>query len=147
MMGSAGCQTPAMMGLVGCHTPGMMGFSWMPDAWHDGVSWMPHACHDGVSWMPDAWYDWVRGIGWVNLAGVKAKGLGESVFLCLLCQTPGMMGSVGCQTPGMMRSVLGPVWPGVSTLRPGETASLICSFCLCVAVCKLVKADPSLRYT
>ena len=37
--------------------------------------------------------------------------------------------------------------PGVSMLWLGEVESLICSFFLSVAACKLVWADPSLRYT
>ena len=38
-------------------------------------------------------------------------------------------------------------WPGVSILRLGEVESWICNFCLSVAACKIVWADPSLRYT
>ena len=37
--------------------------------------------------------------------------------------------------------------PGVSILRLGEVESSICSFYLSVAACKIVFADPSLRYT
>ena len=38
-------------------------------------------------------------------------------------------------------------WPGVSILWLGEIASLVCYFCLSVAACTCVWADPSLRYT
>ena len=37
--------------------------------------------------------------------------------------------------------------PGVSILWLGEMESLICNFYLSVAACKIVSADPSLRYT
>ena len=37
--------------------------------------------------------------------------------------------------------------PGVSILWLGEVESLICSFYLSVAARKIVRADPSLRYT
>ena len=37
-------------------------------------------------------------------------------------------------------------WPGVSILWLGETESLIGNFCLSVAACAVVWADPSLRY-
>ena len=38
-------------------------------------------------------------------------------------------------------------WPGVSILWLGKVESLICNFYLSVAACKIVCADPSLRYT
>ena len=38
-------------------------------------------------------------------------------------------------------------WPDVSILRLGEVESWICNFYLSVAACKIVWADPSLRYT
>ena len=38
-------------------------------------------------------------------------------------------------------------WPGISILWLGEVDSLNCNFYLSVAVCKIVGADPSLRYT
>ena len=38
-------------------------------------------------------------------------------------------------------------WPGVSILWLGEMESLVCNFYLSVAACKIVWADPSLRYT
>ena len=37
--------------------------------------------------------------------------------------------------------------PGVSALWLGEVETLICNFYLSVAACKIVWADPSLRYT
>ena len=49
------------------------------------------------------------------------------------------------QVPGSVGSVTG--WPGVSVLWKGEMESLICSFYLSVAACKIVWADVSLRYT
>ena len=38
-------------------------------------------------------------------------------------------------------------WPDVSILYLGEIESLICNFCLNAAVCAIIRADPSLRYT
>ena len=38
-------------------------------------------------------------------------------------------------------------WPSVSILWLGEVESWICNFYLSVAACKIVWADPSLRYT
>ena len=38
-------------------------------------------------------------------------------------------------------------WLGVSILWLGVMECLICNFCLGVAACKIVWADPSLRYT
>ena len=53
-----------------------------------------------------------------------------------------------CQAPGVIGSVLGLVGqPGVSILWLGEMDRLTCNFYLSVAACKIVWADPSLRYT
>ena len=41
----------------------------------------------------------------------------------------------------------GTAWPGVSILWLGEMESLVCNFYLSVTACKIVWADPSLRYT
>ena len=49
-----------------------------------------------------------------------------------------------CQAPGGLGSALGLVGP-VSVYC--EVESLICNFCLSVAARKIVRADPSLRYT
>ena len=38
-------------------------------------------------------------------------------------------------------------WSGVSILWLGETVSLICSYYISVAACKIFYADPSLRYS
>ena len=38
-------------------------------------------------------------------------------------------------------------WPSVRILWLGEMESWICNFYLSVAACKIVRADPSLRYT
>ena len=51
--------------------------------------------------------------------------------------------------PGILhyRASAGTGQPGASTLWLGEVESFICNFYLSVAACKIVLADPSLRYT
>ena len=49
--------------------------------------------------------------------------------------------------PARQRVSTGTGRSGVSILWLGEMESLVCNFCLSVAACKIVWADPSLRYT
>ena len=46
----------------------------------------------------------------------------------------------------LQREIFRSSWPGVSIIRPDETASWICNFYLSVVAHQIVEADPSTRY-
>ena len=124
-----------------------------------GISWIevqrtaqslvsPKYCQ----WPPFSWKNHLVGLV-VKASTSRAEDPGfeswQDFFSGLSHTSDLKIGTSVPTLPGAWRSRVSPGTdrPGVSILWLGEVESLICNFCLSVAACKIVWADPSLRYT
>ena len=114
------------------------------------IIWLHYiTCDVGISLSPDHFVGLV-----VKASASRAEDLGFKSRLCWDFSGSSHTSDLKIGTPVAIlpgawcyRLSAGTGLPCVSILRLGEMDSLICNFCLSVAACRIVWADPSLRYT